>query len=191
MSVLLLVKHSIPEIDPSIPARDWRLSSEGKRRCVWLARELAKFKPEFLCSSIERKARETAEAVGTHLGLASQCCDGLHENDRTDFPYIDDPAELEERFRAFFENPWRRLIGRETANDALARFNRALSDIVATRPSETICVVAHGTVISLFIARYNAVPAFEVWDSLSPLPAYIAVRLPGYECAGPAKAFAA
>lgn len=187
---MVLVKHSMPEIDPMIPARDWQLSREGRQRCVWLARELAKFQPARLCSSVERKARETADLVGNSLGLTAECIDGLQENDRTGFPYIDDATEFEQRFQTFFDNPTQRLIGHESANEALTRFGDAVSRIVARRPGQNICIVAHGTVISLFVARHNAVSAFDVWRSLNPLPAYVAVSLPDYVCTEPATGFA-
>lgn len=190
MPVMVLVKHSMPKIDPLIPARDWQLSNEGKHRCVWLTRELAKFQPSLLCSSVERKAKETADLVGNSLGLAPECIDGLQENDRTNFPYIDDATEFEQRFQAFFDNPMRRLIGHESASEALTRFGDAVSRIVAKRPGQGICIIAHGTVISLFVAQHNAVSGFDIWRSLSPLPAYIAVSLPGYECTEPVKGFA-
>lgn len=190
MPVMVLVKHSMPRIDPLVPARDWQLSIEGRRRCAWLARELARFQPAFLYSSAERKAQETADLVGNSLGLAPECIDGLQENDRTGFPFIDDPTELEQRFQAFFDNPTQRLIGNESANEALARFGEAISRIIEKQSSQSICVVAHGTVISLFVARHNAVSGFDVWRSLNPLPAYIAVNLPAYEYTELAKGFA-
>ncbi len=187
--MLILVKHSMPEIDRASPAREWRLSSDGKARCAWLARELLEFRPTVLRSSGEPKAAQTAEIVGSILGIAAACVDGLHENDRTDFPYIHEKNEFEQRFRDYFNNPDARLIGRESANEALARFRDAVSRIVEEHPGETVCVVAHGTVISLFVARYNNVSPFAIWKSLDPLPAYITVALPNYKIAGCANAF--
>ena len=34
---LILVKHSLPVIDPEKPAHQWKLSPEGKKRCIPLA----------------------------------------------------------------------------------------------------------------------------------------------------------
>ena len=39
---LLLVRHSQPEIMLGLPARDWRLSAEGRARCQLLAEEIAR-----------------------------------------------------------------------------------------------------------------------------------------------------
>ena len=37
MPKLILVKHSLPAIDPAAPAAEWRLAPEGLRRCERLA----------------------------------------------------------------------------------------------------------------------------------------------------------
>lgn len=189
MPLLVLVKHSMPAVTAAVAARDWPLSTEGKRRCDWLANALQPFQPAALYSSTEPKARETAELVGTSLGVAVRCVDGLQENDRTNFPYLRRAADFEQRIRAFIDSPDERLIGKETANEALARFGAAVAGIIAEHPGETVCIVAHGTVISLFAAHFNRVPAFEIWMSLNPLPSYITLSLPGYEILEPAIGF--
>lgn len=181
MAHLILVKHSMPDIDPTVPAHLWQLSSSGRSRCDWLARELTKFQPECLFSSVEPKAKETAELIGSSLGLVARTVDGLHENDRTGFSYINDTEAFEQRFRGFFCNPDDRLIGNETANEALGRFHNAIERAVKENSRRTVCVVAHGTVISLFVANHNNVPAFQIWSALNPLPAYIVVSTPDYE----------
>ena len=59
MQTLILVKHSLPEIDPSVPANEWRLSCEGRRR----ARKLGE--------RLDRSCRENLAIVthGTVLSL--------------------------------------------------------------------------------------------------------------------------
>jgi hypothetical protein len=32
----VLVRHSVPEVDPARPAEEWRLSEEGRARCAAL-----------------------------------------------------------------------------------------------------------------------------------------------------------
>jgi broad specificity phosphatase PhoE len=189
MPLLLLAKHSMPAVTAAVAARDWPLSIEGKRRCDWLAKALQPLQPTALYASPEPKARETAELVGASLGVTARCVDGLRENDRTNFPYLRRAADFERRIRVFFDSPDERLIGRETANEALARFSAAVAGIVAEHPGETICIAAHGAVISLFAAHFNTVPAFEIWTSLNPLPAYITLSLPDFQMLGRAIGF--
>ena len=40
MQKLILVRHSVPEIDARLRAADWHLSDEGRRRCTGLAEAL-------------------------------------------------------------------------------------------------------------------------------------------------------
>ncbi len=180
MTRLVLIKHSLPEIVRSRPARDWILSNEGISRCVWLAEELARLGVSVLYSSTETRARQTAEITARRLGLVCTTLEDLRENDRTGLPYIDDSDAWQQRFAEFFARPARRVIGNESADEACERFARALQSIVEDHSHERVGVVAHGTVISLFTARHNRVSPFTVWQSLNPLPAYLSVGVPGY-----------
>ncbi len=45
MPRLILVKHSLPEIVPALPANEWRLSEGGRPRCRVLAERLAAYSP--------------------------------------------------------------------------------------------------------------------------------------------------
>jgi 2,3-bisphosphoglycerate-dependent phosphoglycerate mutase len=65
---LLLVRHSVPAPDPSVPSEEWRLSEEGRGRCAELARHIAVYEPQRLLSSPEPKALETAELIAAILG---------------------------------------------------------------------------------------------------------------------------
>ena len=188
MKKLVLIKHSLPEIDPSIDARDWRLSEEGRQRCVWLAGQLASAGLTSIVSSQEPKAAETAELLGEHLGLPVAVRQGLHENDRTGFPFIEARSAWEQRFVEFFASPSERLIGNESADDAFSRFDAAVRASVQ-QASGNIAIVAHGTVISLFASRYNPMDVFELWQSLNPLPAFLVVDLAGYRLREPPLAF--
>lgn len=181
MTRLVLVKHSKPEITPSRPANEWALSKDGESRCGWLVEELSGLGISTLYTSPEPKAQQTAEIVSKRLGIDATVCEGLHENDRTEFLYINNEAEWKQRLREFFAHPAQRLIGNESANESLARFSEAVSWIVALHANKNVGVVAHGTVISLFIANENNVSPFEIWESLNPLPAYLSVLIPSYE----------
>ena len=57
---LILVRHSVPELDPSIPPRGWSLNQVGKERARHLARQLATYSIMKIMSSSESKALGTA-----------------------------------------------------------------------------------------------------------------------------------
>lgn len=44
----ILIKHSVPSIDPGVPPNTWGLSGEGRRRCATLAARLRPYGPDVL-----------------------------------------------------------------------------------------------------------------------------------------------
>lgn len=171
MAKLVLVKHAPPQIIPEVAPHRWALSEEGRRRCDWLADELSSQRISRLYSSLEPKALETAALVAVRNGIVLEPRSNLHENDRTGFGF-QQPDELRRRLREFFEWPTRITIGNETASDALQRFTQAVTDILSTAGSRNCAIVTHGTVLSLFLSRHNAIAPFDLWSALG-LPSYV------------------
>jgi broad specificity phosphatase PhoE len=165
---VLLVRHSLPELDPALPAEEWRLSEEGRRRCGQLAARLREHAPTAIVSSTEPKARETAELVGAELGLDVQASAALRESARRTVPW-QAPDELRRSIRTLFERPDEVVYGEESASAALARFSAAVDGL-----DEGTVVVSHGTVISLYAAARSGRDAFELWSSLE-LPDLVVV----------------
>ena len=123
-----------------------------------------------MVSSGEPKAVETAEIAAEHLGIGCSVSPGLHEHDRTGAPFLGD-GEFEQAARDFFERPDELVWGRETAEQVGARFEAAVRGVLDGREEEVVPIVAHGTVISLLIARYNDVDPFVLWRRLG-LPSF-------------------
>lgn len=172
MSKLVLVKHSLPTIDPGVPARDWRLSPAGVARCRSLADRLHEFRPPAIVSSTEPKAVETATLVAERLGIPVTVVDGLHEHDRRAAKLLGD-AEFAQAVAALFAQPRSLVFGRETANEALARFDAAITRIVDATPGpDDIIVVSHGTVIALFVAAHSGTDGLSLWKRLG-LPSFV------------------
>jgi broad specificity phosphatase PhoE len=157
---LLLVRHSAPELDPSTPSEEWRLSEDGRRRCRPLAERLARYEPRVLLASSEPKARETAELVAPALGLEVQLSDGLRETERRTVGWLT-PEDLDRRIWELFERPGDVVFGEESAAAALARFEAAVAGL-----PEPAVVVTHGTVLSLYAAPRIGRDAYELWGSL-------------------------
>ena len=136
---MLLVRHSLPALDPSVPPEEWQLSDEGRRRCGALAERLAAREPAVLLSSTEPKARETARRTVGWLR----------------------PEDLDGGIRALFERPDEVVFGEESAVSALARFEAAVEAL-----PESSVVVTHGTVLSLFVAARTGRDPYELWRRL-------------------------
>ncbi len=149
----------------------WVLSDAGRERCGWLARELAAQDVQCLASSIEPKALETAALVATTLGLPVIPRPDLNENDRTGFGF-GTGDELRTAIRRFFDRPSQIVMGRESADAAFARHAAAVKGLTATTGGRNLAIVTHGTVLTLFVSRHNAIQPFEFWESLH-LPSYV------------------
>jgi len=171
---LILVKHSVPEMETDHPANTWKLSMEGQVRARRLAEELARFEPEVIASSNEPKAKETAEIVAHLLKLEVQILPDLQEHDRSNIPYLSHDA-FQASIDNFFQKPDELVFGRETANEAHARFYRAVHSILNEHRNKTVVIVTHGTVISLFVSRLTGNSGLELWNKLG-LPSFIAME---------------
>lgn len=172
---LILVKHSLPEVQENIPAREWKLSEEGKWRAEHLADRLISYQPELLVSSVEPKAIETAEIISRKIHLQVEILENLHEHDRSKVSYLSKEI-FEESARELFAKPDLLVFGNETANEAFERFSKAVHSILSAHKNKTIVIVSHGTVISLFVARRVGTSAFTLWNELG-LPSFVVFDL--------------
>lgn len=178
---LILVKHARPVVVPDLPAAQWPLSEAGRAACEPLARALAPWRPETLIASEEPKAAETARLAAERLGAPWRTAPGLHEHDREGAPFFADAAAFAAAVETLFTQPDARVYGRETASEALRRFTAALDAAVVNHTDQRVAVVAHGTVIALYVARQCGLSAregYDLWRRLG-LPSLVVARAPG------------
>ena len=184
---LILVRHSLPEVRPDIPASDWELSEEGRARCLPLAERLMAYRIQALACSRELKAYQTASILGDRLSLPVEPFDNLHEHQRPAGPWLGREV-FEAQVQKFFTQPDDLVFGMETAAQAARRFTTAMKDVLARHPQETVAVIAHGTVMTLFAGWSSRtdpdagdsghLDPFHLWKQLD-LPAYFVFSLPG------------
>lgn len=163
---LVLIKHALPVLEPSRPAREWRLGDAGRARAAALAGPLERFRPLRLVTSAEPKAEETARCAAQALGVPHEIVADLHELDRPVLPILS-RAEHRRLNAPLFSEPERAVLGAESAQAALARFSRALRVELLRTTDRSLVVVTHGTVIALFVAAQGGPPAFELWQRLA------------------------
>ena len=176
MRRLVLVKHSMPEIDPDKPASAWKLGEVGRRHSELLASKLKEFSPDVIWSSKEPKAVETAEIVANELSVPVEIADGLEEHHRENVPFLSSKEEFEGAIERFFLCPDRLVLGRETANQARDRFAAAIDEVIDAGQTDSV-IVTHGTVMSLYVASVASVQTMEFWRRLG-LPSYVVLTLP-------------
>ncbi len=175
---LILVKHSLPHIVPHVPSAQWQLSEEGRRRAEVLAGRLSSFETSRVFSSHEPKAVETADIIGSTLGVPREIVEGLEEHRRQRVELVSE-RRYEATVANLLANPNELVFGEETATQAGARFAAAVESILSCANNEDRLVVAHGTVISLFVADRVGVDPFSLWKELG-LPSYIVLSLPDF-----------
>ena len=176
---LVLVRHSMPEIERDRPASSWRLGETGRRRSELLADRLRSLGPEVVWSSREPKAVETANVVADRLGVPVRTVDGLEEHHRGGVPYFPTREEFEEAIGQFFNRPDQLVLGTETAAQSLNRFTAAVDRVVGQGHTESI-VVTHGTVMTLYVASVAGVRPTCLWRRLG-VPSYVVLTLPSMQ----------
>ena len=177
MRKLILVRHSLPKIVPGRRAAQWSLGEEGRLRCGPLADRLRAYQPRVIVSSVEPKAVETAEIVAERLGKTFETAAGLHEHIRGNPTEFLDRADFEDAVAGIFDRPDELVMGQETGAQARDRFAKAAESVVESHQDGNVVIVAHGTVISLFVAEHTGVRPFELWKRLG-LPSFVVLSLP-------------
>ncbi|WP_053220057.1 histidine phosphatase family protein [Virgibacillus senegalensis] len=173
MGKVVLVKHAKPIITPAVPSPHWELSSEGIKQAENLSRKLDKYSIDTIFSSEEPKAIQTAKTVSKQLNCPIAIKKNLHEHERLKNQKIYPEKEWKRLIDAFFTRPDELIFGEETAVQARERFDRAMKSLLADRTAQQDkVIVTHGTVISLFVEKYNSVKGFELWNKLG-LPSYV------------------
>jgi broad specificity phosphatase PhoE len=176
---LILVKHALPEIIPTLPANQWHLSEVGRAQCALLADQLASYAPAALVSSAAPKALETAHLVAQRMHTSVQIVDGLHEHDRRNTPWLGS-EEFAGAVAAFFHRPAELVLGCETAQQASERFTKTVTEVTSRYAEQNVMVLTHGTVLSLFVARATGMEPLALWKRLG-LPSFVVLRFPQLE----------
>ena len=179
MPYLILVKHALPEIIPTLPANQWHLSEVGRTQCALLADQLATYAPAALVSSLEPKALETAHLVAQRMHTSVQIVDGLHEHERSNTPWLSS-EEFDRAVAAFFHRPAELVLGCETAQQASERFAKTIAEVTSRYAEQNVVVFTHGTVLSLYVARATGIEPFALWKRLG-LPSFVVLTFPQFE----------
>src|SRR5262245_8453493 len=163
MSKLILIKHTPPEVDPAVSSEQWHLGEKGRKLCEPLAERLKQFLIGAIVTSAEPKAVETGEELARRLGVATRTHTGLEEHDRRNVPHRRS-GEFISMMELLFRRPGELVLGDETAQEALERFEVAVQNVLWAASGKTLAIVTHGTVMALFLARHNRErKGFDLW----------------------------
>jgi len=154
--------HAEVVVEPAAPIESWGLSVDGRARAA-AAHEVA-WHPGVrrIVSSTERKAVETAEALGAAVGVVPGVDVELGEIDRSATGSL--PLdEFEDVVGRFFAEPERSVRGWERAVDAQDRIVRAVRRL-SREAGGAVTVVSHGAVGALLLADLQGVPISRALD---------------------------
>lgn len=178
MANLILVRHAAVRIDPTIPSHQWPLTAAGRSTTHQLAHRLKPYQPDCIITSEELKAQATGTALADVLHLPTKAVPGLQEHDRRGAPFLESKADFETAVANFFAHPDELVFGRETAVQATARFTQAVNREIEANRDATLAIVAHGTVLTLFICQHNPeLSPWQFWQSLT-MPCAFILTLP-------------
>ena len=113
--------------------------------------------------STERKALQTAQALGDATGLLPSVEADLGENDRSSTGFLL-PADFEATADAFFARPKQSVRGWETAEAAQRRIVSAISRLLVGAGRGDVAVVAHGAVGALLMCHLLGVAIDRAFD---------------------------
>lgn len=174
-SKIFLIKHAKPEVVPQQLPELWKLSADGRDAAAQLASVLQHAGIARIVSSEEIKSIETAEVLCDELHLPRATAPDLHEHDRSNVPHMRS-GEFISHMELFFRRPDERVLGKESADEALSRFEKAVRSLTEKHPGETLGVVSHGTVIALLLSKLSGQNGFAIWRAMQ-LPSYAVVDL--------------
>lgn len=173
VGLVFFIAHPDVVVDPAVPVTEWDLSERGHARLEAMLHHGWVGTIRRVHSSLERKARTTAERLAAHLGVAVDLAAGLGEIDRSPTGFLP-PAEFDRVVDEFFANPDRSARGWERAVDAQARIVRAVQDALdRSGPADNVAIVSHGAVGALLLCRLRGQPISRT--ALAPGQGYYVV----------------
>lgn len=161
---ILFVRHGKVTKDPSKPAPEWDLSPDAIEQLKPLLDDPLFKGVDYIYSSTESKSVKTAEPFAQLLDLPihqlGEFCE-VHRSSK----YFTDEEFLEEKKRQLDDLDYT-PEGGESGRDALVRFRTGLQKINAG-DDETVLVVSHGTILSLFFTEQEQIDnRFAAWQRL-------------------------
>lgn len=156
MTRIVLIRHAEPDDDARgrcYGRLDVGLSEPGRTH----ARRLSRLASDVVYTSPRRRARETAEVLGS--SLVDERLRELDFGELEGRTYDEIAVERPDLYRRWMEEPTRvRFPGGEGFADLRARACAALADIRAAHDGEVVAVVTHGGVVRACLAEALGLP---------------------------------
>ena len=150
-NVIYFLRHAETIVDEQRKASDWIITEEGKLHAEKLANKVFRQKFDYIYSSSERKAIQTAEPFAIKNNLEIIQCFEFRELNRDKGGFLSLEKYLE-NVELMFKNRERIYDNWETGNSALQRFFKKYQEIDNQHENKKILIVSHGLILNLFFA---------------------------------------
>jgi broad specificity phosphatase PhoE len=171
MTKIILARHG--HVEGISPERfrgraDLMLTPEGHQQAEATARRIhTAWTPAAVYTSPLSRARATAEAIGTPMGLSPRQIGGLIDIDYGEWQGLTPDqvrAQWPELLDAWYRTPdWTAIPGGETLQEVLARAVSALREVISRHPSDTVVLVGHDSVNRIILLHALQLPLSRYW----------------------------
>lgn len=159
---VILVRHgeSVSNADPKVSLPDEqgdRLTERGVEQADAVGKALRGAGITDLISSPMGRARQTAEKIGVHLGLAAEIDPEIHElREGSDYGTLTNEEQMLRRWSEwmpkFAEDPDHSEYGGESFHEVRGRVRRFKARLLERDPARLPLVVTHGIFLRFFFA---------------------------------------
>jgi 2,3-bisphosphoglycerate-dependent phosphoglycerate mutase len=174
MERLILVRHAEPEVNPAQAAAEWPLTARGELATRRLATVLSGFQPDWIITSPERKARETAALIAESLEIPVADDPLIAEHGAGPDEFILDYGKFRDLVQEHFAHPTVAVFRDEAAADAARRMAECVDQAVDAEGLPVL--VSHGRIMASWLAELTGQDAWEIWTGFH-LPELIEVDL--------------
>jgi broad specificity phosphatase PhoE len=167
MPYLYLIRHPRTHVDPTRPPHEWQLSEQGRAQVKALAAASFWQQVTGLYSSDQPKAMGAAGTIGAQHQIPVGSLAGLAEVSRGHEVYHS-AGDYDKILGQFFAFPDHAIAGWERGTDALRRFANSVNYIINQHPNQSIALLSHGTILTLYTAMLDQhPPTLARWRSIS------------------------
>lgn len=162
MSRIIFLRHFDVKIDKNKPQSEWELSDAGKKAMVELINSKKLRDIDKIFTSMEKKAKITAEKIAEKYNIQVVLCSELTEVDRSKAGFIED--NYVEIVKQYLSNSDDFKYNWEKINDVKKRIRKFFKRI--SKESGNILVISHGLFLSILLSPYFKRKMFDFWKKL-------------------------
>lgn len=172
MTDIIFIRHAPTKPDKTQHSTQWQLSEDSQKLCHQLAEQIKHHNITKIYTSTEPKAQLTGKFIAEKLGIDSiTIADNLQETERHSKAFYDNQDTFRLAVKEAMLSPDDLRFGDETFTTARIRFTSQVEQLANKHPDETIAIITHGRVLSLYLGDIMKESPEIIWEKLK-MPAY-------------------